>query len=140
MVSKVFLDINVLLDFFLKRTEFESVEQLLLRAKKREIKVYVSSSILQTTSYYLQKSYDTHTCKLLLLEFLRLAHVIEASQETIHQALKSSIDDIEDAIHYFTALTHEMDYLVSSDKQFQKVAISNLPILSIEDMDKKLSQ
>jgi predicted nucleic acid-binding protein len=139
MVSKIFLDVNVLLDFFLKRTGFESVEQILLSAKKRKVKLYVSPSILETCSYYMQRSFDTLTCKLLLLEFLKLVNIIESSQESILQALKSPIEDIEDAIHYFTALTHEIDYLISSDKQFQRAAMSNLPVMGIEEINKRLS-
>lgn len=139
MVSKVFLDVNVLLDFLLKRKDFESAQQILLSAKTREIKVYVSPSIIQTSSYYLQRSFNTETCKLLLSELLKIVMVIEASQETIQQALNSAMNDIEDAIHYYTAIKHKMDYLISSDKDFQKAALTNLPILSAEEVNKRLA-
>ena len=86
----------------------------------------------------MQRSFDSQTCKLLLLEFLKLINIIEASQEAVLQALKSPFDDIEDAIHYFTALTHEMDYLISSDRKFQRAAMSNLPILGIHEINKRL--
>jgi predicted nucleic acid-binding protein len=138
MVSKVFLDVIVLLDFLLKRKDFESVEKILLSAKKRNLKLYVSSSIIQTASYYLQRSFPPDTCKQLLLELLKLVHILETTQEIIHQALNSSMDDIEDAIHYFTAIKYKMDYLISNDKQFQKAALPSLPILSIDEINNRL--
>jgi len=140
MVSKVFLDVNVLLDFLLKRNDFEIAKQILLKAKTREIKLYVSPSIIHTVSYYLQRSFNTDTCKLLLLELLKLVHIIESSDETIHQALNSSMDDIEDAIHCYTAINQKMDYLITNDKDFQKAALTNLPILTVEELNKRLAQ
>ena len=140
MVSKVFLDINVLLDFFLKRQGFVDAEKILQKAKSREIKLYVSSSIIQTASYYLQRGFDTNTCKLLLLELLKLVHFIESSAETVHQALNSSMEDIEDAIHYYTAIKHKMDCIVSGDKDFQKAALKKLPILSADELNERLTK
>ena len=88
--------------------------------------------------YYLQQSYSAELSKALLIEILKIVNIIESSHETIYQALNSSIDDIEDAIHYFAAIRHKMDFVISSDKQFQKVAFSNLPVLSIIEINKSL--
>lgn len=139
MVFKVFLDVNVLLDFLLKRKDFDKIEQILVAAKNRQVKLYVSPSIIQTASYYLQQSYSADMSKSLFIEILKLVNIIESSQEIIHQALNSSIDDIEDAIHYFTAIKYKMDFVTSSDRQFQKVAFSNLPILSINEINMRLA-
>lgn len=130
MIYKVFLDVNVLLDFFLKRKNFKIAEQILLLAKKRVVKLYVSSSIIQTVSYYLQRNFDTRSCKTLLLELLKLVNVIEASQQMIYNALNSAMADFEDAIHYCTATSHKLDYLVTSDVDFQKFSSNELEVVS----------
>lgn len=140
MVYKLFLDVNVLLDFFLKRGDHQNVKQILLLASERKINLYISSSVIQTVAYYLQKSYDVPTGKHLLLELLKLTNVIEASHETVYQALNSSFNDIEDAIHYFAAIKYKIDYLISNDKQFQQAALSSLPVLSVAELIKRLQQ
>ena len=55
MVSKIFLDINILLDFFLKRDDFDYAKKVLLLANDEKVEAFISISILQTTSFYLEK-------------------------------------------------------------------------------------
>ncbi|MFD2284712.1 PIN domain-containing protein [Pedobacter petrophilus] len=130
MVFNIFLDINILLDFFLKRDHFASAENVLILAKDREVEAFVSISILQTTSFYLEKSYGSKIAKDLLLELLLVVNVIEADEDIVLQALHSSINDIEDAIHFYTATKYNLSYVISSDLAFQKLTNKNLQIVS----------
>ena len=132
MVFEVFLDINILLDFFLKRKDFTHAQKVLLLAKDREIDAFVSISILQTTSYYLQKDFGSKMAKELLLELLLIVNVIDADEDIVLQALNSSIYDIEDAIHFYTATKSNISYIISSDLDFQKLSHRKLEIMSAE--------
>lgn len=132
MVYNVFLDINILLDFFLKRDDFISAEKVLILAKDREVEAFVSVSILQTTSFYLQISYGSKLAKDLLLELLLVVNVIDADEDIVLQALNSSIKDIEDAIHFYTATKHNLSFIISSDLDFQKLSNKNLQITNAE--------
>ncbi|TDG35387.1 PIN domain-containing protein [Pedobacter changchengzhani] len=132
MISNILLDINILLNFFLKRRDFDVAEKVLILAKDNEVKAFVGISILQTTSFYLQKSYGSKISKELLLELLLIVNIIEADEEIVLQALNSSIADIEDAVHFYTATKHKLDYILSSDIAFQKLSNKNLQITSAE--------
>lgn len=41
--------------------------------------------------------------------------------------------DIEDALQYYTALHHKIDYFISCDKQLKKAAIPSLPVYLPEE-------
>jgi len=41
--------------------------------------------------------------------------------------------DIEDALQYYTALHHKIDFFITEDKDLQKSAIPNLPVYSSQD-------
>ncbi len=129
MDSKVFLDANFLLDFLLKRKGYDIAFQLLSLAQKRKLKAFTNPSIVQTISFYLQKSFDPTISKVLLRELLKIITIVETGQETILNALNSPIKDIEDAIHYYTALDHQMDYLITNDIDFLKL---DSPLISIK--------
>jgi len=129
MDSKVFLDANFLLDFLLKRKGYDIAFQLLSLAQKRKLKAFTNPSIIQTISFYLQKSFDPTISKVLLRELLKIITIVETGQETILNALNSPIKDIEDAIHYYTALDHQMDYLITNDIDFLKL---DSPLISIK--------
>ncbi len=139
MMPKVFIDINVLLDFFLKRDGFVGAEGIFQLASQDLIDAYTSSSVLQTVSFYLQKDRSTAIAKKLLLELLTIVNVIEADRQSILQALTSDFKDIEDAIHYFCALNRKMDYVITSDLGFQKSALPILPIIGVKAFLDKFS-
>ena len=63
--------------------------------------------------------------------------LIDCDHETALTALGSAMEDIEDALQYYTALMHGVDIFLSSDKQLQKAAIPQLPILTPKEFLKK---
>ncbi|MBC7759794.1 MAG: hypothetical protein H7069_13125 [Phormidesmis sp. FL-bin-119] len=56
--------------------------------------------------------------------------VIDSKHDTVIMALNSSIADIEDAIQYYSALKHKMDYYITFDKKLMAHSALNLPILT----------
>ena len=132
MAIKVFLDVNIFLDFFLKRKGFSQAENILKIAAENEIDAYTSSAVLQTVSFYLHKDRGSNLTKTLLLELLSFLKLIEADKTTVEKGLMSNFKDIEDAIHYFSALKAKMNYIITSDIKFQKSGMPILPILGAE--------
>ncbi len=43
------------------------------------------------------------------------------------------MSDIEDALQYYTAMHHKLDYFISRDKGLKKAAIPVLPVCSPEE-------
>ncbi|SOD20403.1 type II toxin-antitoxin system VapC family toxin [Pedobacter xixiisoli] len=121
MGFNVFLDANFLLDFLLNRKGYDIALQLLLLAKKRKLIAFTNPSIIQTVSFYIQKDFNVTTSKALLKELLKVVNLIETCPEAVYNALNSSIKDIEDAIHYYTAIEHQMDYIITNDINFLKL-------------------
>ena len=139
MVFKVYIDINVLLDFFLKRRDFIDTERIIQFILDDKIDACISISVLQTLSFYLQKDFGSRTAKQLLMELLINVKLIESDKQAVMQALTSNFKDIEDAVHYFTAVSHKIDYIITNDIHFQKTALPILPVISVQQFIKKIS-
>ncbi|MGV3599860.1 MAG: hypothetical protein ACO1N1_01590 [Dyadobacter fermentans] len=43
------------------------------------------------------------------------------------------MNDIEDALQYYTALHHKIDFFISRDRDFQESALTLLPVSSPSD-------
>ena len=130
MASKLFLDANVLLEYFLQRQNRESVKDIFVQAESGTIKAFTSTSIIQICGYFLQKEYGKETTIKILLGLLNEVGVIDCKHDTVVMALNSSISDIEDAIQYYSALQHKMDYYITFDKKLMTHSASNLPIVT----------
>jgi len=131
MAASVFLDANIVLDFLLKRKDYEDARKVISLVLEKKINAFISPSILHIVSYWLTKAYGSTKSKDLLLLFLSDISIIDANQQVVNLALTSPIDDIEDALQYYTALHHKMDFFISGDRKFQKQAITLLPVFSL---------
>lgn len=133
MAASVFLDANIILDFLLKRKDYEDARKVMVLVLEKKTNAFISPSILHIVSYWLTKAYGSAKSKDLLLLLLSDVRIIDANQEVVNLALTSPINDIEDALQYYTALHHKMDFFISRDKKFQEQALTLLPIYSLPD-------
>jgi predicted nucleic acid-binding protein len=140
MASKIFIDANVLLDFTLKRQGYLRTKQLMETIVHGQATGYVSTSVIHIVGYWMTKAYGSVKSKELLLSPLTSVKVIDINHEVALHTLHSKIDDIEDALQYFTAVHHKLDAFISEDKHFKKVATSVLPIYTTDEFLKLLSQ
>jgi len=133
MASRIFIDANVILDFTLKRDNYQKARQLFTLILDQKISAYITPSILHIAGYWLTKAYNPVKAKDILLELLSEITVIDGPHEVMLGALHSRMTDIEDALQYYTALHHQMDCFISGDKMLKKMAIASLPVCSIDE-------
>lgn len=133
MAFKILLDANVLIEFFLERDKFEESQRLLKETLYFPNKVFVTPAIIHITSYWVKKSLGIETTKALLLELLEEVETIDCNHKTAVLAIASVMTDVEDALQYYTALQHQLNGVITFDKQFQKQALPSLPIYSPQE-------
>ncbi len=133
MASRLFLDANVILEYLLAREHKESVRNIFLQIESGIVKAFTSTSIVQTCGYILLKVHGKVTTRKILLGMLKDISIIDCSHELAIVALNSGISDLEDAIQYYSALQHNMDYYITFDKELIKHSALNLPILTPMD-------
>ena len=133
MASKVFLDANILLDFTLKRDDYEQARAVIALAVNGNIQAFISSSIVHIVGYWLAKVYGHAKAKTILITLLSDVTVIDLPHEIVLNALHSKVTDMEDALQYYTAVHHKLDYFISRDKQLHKQGIPVLPICTPQE-------
>jgi len=139
MAFKVLLDVNVILDFTLQRSGFESADKLLEWVSIGKIQAFTTTSILRMTAYWLVKEYGAWQTKEILLSLVADIQVIDMGHDDTIDALHSQMSDIEDALQYYTALHHRLDYVITRDQGLIKSAIPVLPACTPEDFIKSNS-
>ncbi len=128
MAYKIFLDANVILDHSLKRKGYEDVKNIFLAIESGILKAYINSSILHILYYILNKELSNKICKEILINILTETTIIDTPQEVAINAIVSKFDDTEDALQYYTAMHHKLEYFITSDRKLKKEATSLLPI------------
>jgi len=133
MVSKVFLDANVLLENALRRSRYEATEKVIDSVLSGQFQGFISPAIVHIVDYWLSKSFGKTKSKQMILALLNDVKVIDCDHQTTIVALNSNIDDVEDALQYYTAFYHKIDCFITLDKKLQKSAIPTLPVYFPEE-------
>jgi predicted nucleic acid-binding protein len=133
MAFRVFLDANILLDFALKRKEYDVSRQLIEWAVKGRVQAFITPSIVHIASYWLTKAYGNAKAGQLLLALLADVQVIDIGHEITVNALHSKMSDTEDALQYYTAMHHKLDYFITRDREVRMAAIPILPVCTPEE-------
>ena len=133
MAFKVFLDANTLLDFTLKRETYPFARRILESTMKGRLQAFTTPSIVQVVSYWLAAAYGPDRARELLLALLAEVQVIDISHEITLNALHSKMGKMEDALQYYTALHHKLDYFITRDMGLREAAVPALPVCSPEE-------
>lgn len=133
MAFRIFLDANILLDFTLKRERYPAARQLMELAVRGRVQAYITPAIVQVVCQRLTEAYGAECAKELLLALLAEVQVIDTGHEITVNALHSKMSNMEDALSYYTALHHKLDYFITRNNDLPKVAIPVLPVCTPEE-------
>lgn len=136
MSNRIYIDANVILDYCLDRIEKPNAKIIIDEINEGNLRGYMSGSIIHILSYFFQRLYGVEKTKEVILAIIEDFEIIDMPKELIIQALHSKMNDFEDALQYYVALHHKMDYFISNDLQLKKDSTSTLPVLSTTEFVK----
>ncbi|MDB5002206.1 MAG: hypothetical protein JWQ34_431 [Mucilaginibacter sp.] len=126
----IFLDSDILLDATLKRPGFIlPALNIINLIQNRQVKAVTSSVVFVNVHYFLDR-YDRSNKFTLLKELRSILSIINVSEEIIDLALKSGINDFEDAVQYYAAKNAKADVIITRNIKDYKE--STIPVLTPE--------
>lgn len=106
MVSKLFIDSDVVIDFFTDREPFANPASEIFELNEQGIlELYVSAVSINNIYYIVRKYLDHKKAIQVIEELIEMVQLAGTTKLEIIQALKNSFKDFEDSIQYSTALT-----------------------------------
>lgn len=106
MRSKVFVDSDVVIDFFTDREPFANPASKIFELNELGyIKIYISAVSLNNIYYIVRKQLGHKNTIPIIEELVEITEIVGTSKKEIVQALKNDFKDFEDSIQYSSALT-----------------------------------
>lgn len=129
-MKSIFLDTNVLIDFFADRKPFSiDAARLFDYSLKKKIYIYISAVSYNNIYYIVRQSLSHAETIKMLTEISEWTNVIDLTKDIINKSLTSDFKDFEDAIQYNCAKSiNKIDLIVTRDTKDYKV--SSLAILT----------
>ncbi|WP_140465825.1 type II toxin-antitoxin system VapC family toxin [Hymenobacter nivis] len=126
------MDTNVLLDFLMRRPPFAvAAAELFQLAEDRKIWLYCSSLSFSQAHYVLRKVAGSSEARALLVEIADIVTIVAIDSRNVHDALRSSFGDFEDALQHFAAIAEvdpALEAIVTRDPK--GFAAGALPVLA----------
>ena len=126
---RILIDINVVLDVLLERSQWvEEAAGLLAAAERTRVNAYVAGHKITTAHYVVSRSRDKKVAATALTDLLRILEVVPVEKADFTQALVLGFSDFEDAVQVACAMKIGAEYLVTrNDKDFKGSPVPVLP-------------
>lgn len=130
-MQKVFLDVNIVIDFLGERENFyQPAAKVLTLADRKKIKVYTSPTSISTTYYLLAKYENAKIALEKIRRFKLLCSISVMDDEVIEKAINSDFKDFEDAMQYYSAIAKNCDVIITRNEKDFKNAL--IPVMNAE--------
>lgn len=128
---RAFLDTNVVIDLLAKREPFyKEAVKIFTLAYNQKILLFISPLTYANAAYILRKN-GAEQVRLLLRNLRQLSLVTEYDETVVDRSLSSNFKDFEDALQYYSALTKNVDVIITRNlKDFVDVTC---PVLSPDE-------
>ncbi len=128
MVFKLFIDSDVVIDFFTDREPHANPASELFELNEKGKVVLFLSAVSINNIYYIVRKFLGHKKTLEVVETLtEMTEIIGTTKGEIIQALKNEFKDFEDSIQYSSALTiKDLDAIITrnvKDYRNSKIAV-----------------
>lgn len=128
MANKLFLDVNIILDYTLERQgELEEIEKLFELAEEEKLELNISESVVATVMYFLQK--NKLDALAIVRELSAVVNFIPFRKDVLFYSLEK-YKDVEDALLYFLAAKANMDYFITRNTKDFPFTLPSLPVIT----------
>jgi predicted nucleic acid-binding protein len=130
---KLLVDINVVLDFLLRRQPWDKdAARLLAEIELGHAHGYLAGHTVTTAHYVTEKALGRQGAITSVSDLLRLFDIVSADKNDFQQALALGLRDFEDAVQAVCGMKVGADFIVTRNvKDFSGLTIPAMPASSV---------
>ena len=127
---KITVDLNVILDVFLKRGDYIACEQIVTLCEEKVCDGYIPSHGIPTIYYVLQSNVGRKTALEIVDDLIEMLTVVPVDNALLRSARRLAFRDFEDAIVAASAVESKSDFIIT--KNSRDFADSPVPAITPE--------
>ncbi len=145
---KVFLDINIFVEYIFEREQFASVQRIFQAIKSKKIEAFTSSATFYTLAYLSEQMLKhkgihrpelTEQVRKIILSLLQLVHIGNMEHTDLLSGAKdTSFSDIEDSFQLQCAIRNQCNYLITININDFSNTESSIEAITLNDFVKMI--
>ncbi|MFY0686479.1 MAG: PIN domain-containing protein [Cyclobacteriaceae bacterium] len=130
-MPRIFLDTDIALDIITQRNPHNIDSNSILRLSSQSlVSLVLSESCVPNLIYIATESYKIDGAYDLIIDLVNSCQLVSSGKKSILAALKSDFIDKEDAVQYYTALQHDIDYFITRNKKDYEKFVKEVPVFT----------
>ena len=131
-MDKILIDCNILIDWLTDRPPFSvHANKLLVLIENKTVEGLLSPLTLSNTYYILRKLTNRKIANEFLNDVKNIFNILDITKKITLSAINNRYKDFEDDLHYNTAITNNIDFIITRNKaDFKK---DKIQILTAEE-------
>jgi len=127
-MDKLLIDCNILIDWLTDRPPFSvHANQLLVLIENKIVEGLLSPLTLSNTYYILRKQTNRKIANEFLNDVKYIFKILDITKKITLSAINNRYKDFEDDLHFYTAITNNIDFIITRNKaDFKKDKIQVL--------------
>ena len=128
-MKKVFLDTNILLDYYLNRSGADAVEKIFILSHVKKVVLFASTLTFANFAYVIKREHSKEELYAILDEVEKHVYALPMDKKQLRAAINQPCKDFEDMLQYQCALAGGCDVIITNNiKDFAEY--SKLPLLT----------
>lgn len=131
-MKRVFLDTNILLDFYLNRPGADAAEEVFVKANSGKILLFTSTLTFANFAYVVKREHTKEELYDILNEMEKWVAALVMDRRQLRLAINHPCKDFEDMLQYQCAIAGGCDLIITNNKKDFK-DYSKLPLYTAEE-------
>lgn len=116
---RVFLDTNIVVDFYAQREDhYQAAALIMTLAWRGEIELVISATTFVNAFFLLRKEYSVDEIYDKMTGLVSLCEIASVGDTEVKEALKMRKKDFEDSVQWLSANAYNADVIVTRDRHF----------------------
>ena len=115
-MKKVFLDTNIIIDYFVREDYLGNAEQVMRLGDSRNIEFYISYLTVANFAYIMRKL-PADRLRTLISNICDIFHVVSNTENQIIRNLQEPFSDFEDGLQYQAAISAGCNCIITRNKK-----------------------
>lgn len=132
-MNKIFLDTNILLDYYLNRSGADAVEKIFILANANKVVLYASTLTYANLAYVIKRGHSKEELYTILSEVEKRVYALPMDKKQLRKTINNPCKDFEDMLQYQCALAGGCNVIVTNNKK-DFADFSKLPLLTASEL------
>ena len=116
-MNNLFIDSDILIDLLAKRPHYNDALKLLSIVTEDKAKAFTTSLIMANVDYIITKFGNKQKSRKAIKTLRKNISILTMDEKVFDEALESSFPDFEDALQYYSAMKHGVDFIITRNKK-----------------------